>query len=128
MAAEAPTGIGPHVRPHQPAHEGHGQDGGDHGECRQDGGIAHLVHCFDRHFGRATAAVFRQAEMPHDVLHHHDGVVHQDADGEDQRKQRDPVECVAVEIEDGQVRASVTGTASSTTPDSRQPSARAISM
>ncbi|MNF49785.1 hypothetical protein D3C84_310680 [compost metagenome] len=30
--------------------------------------------------------------MAVDVLHHHDGVIHQNADGEDQRKQRHPVE------------------------------------
>ena len=42
------------------------------------------------------------AVVPLDVLHHHDGVVHQDADGEDQRKQRDPVQRVAVEVKNGQ--------------------------
>ena len=37
--------------------------------------------------------------MPHDVLHHHDRIVHEDADGEDQREERDAVERVAVEKE-----------------------------
>ena len=33
-----------------------------------------------------------------DVLHHHDGIVHQDADGEDQREQRDAVQCEAPHV------------------------------
>ena len=40
--------------------------------------------------------------MADDVLDHHDGVVHQNADGEDQRKQRDAVQRVAEEIENRQ--------------------------
>jgi hypothetical protein len=36
--------------------------------------------------------------MAIDVLHHHDRVVHQDADGEDQREQRDAVERVAQRV------------------------------
>ena len=39
-----------------------------------------------------------------DVLHHHDGIVDQDADGEYEGKEGDPVQGVAVEIgdEDGE--------------------------
>ena len=40
--------------------------------------------------------------MANDVLHNHDGVVDQDADRKDQRKQRDTIERVADQIEDGQ--------------------------
>jgi hypothetical protein len=40
--------------------------------------------------------------MADDVLHHHDRIVHQDADGEDEREERDPVEGVAEEMEDHQ--------------------------
>ena len=40
--------------------------------------------------------------MPDHVFHDHDGVVHQDADGEDEGEQGDPVQGVAVEVEDGQ--------------------------
>ena len=36
--------------------------------------------------------------MPGDVLDHHDGVVHQDADGKDQGKQADTVDGVAHQI------------------------------
>ena len=37
----------------------------------------------------------RHAPVAGDVLDHHDGVVDQDADGEDQREERDPVQRVA---------------------------------
>ena len=45
---------------------------------------------------------WRQAEMSYDVLHHDNRVVDQDADGEDQREQRDAVQGVAEEVEDEQ--------------------------
>ncbi len=41
---------GPHVRPHQSAHECHGQHRGNHGECGQDGGVAHLGDSLDGNF------------------------------------------------------------------------------
>ena len=43
--------------------------------------------------------------MADDILHHDDGVVHEDADRKDQREERDAVEGVAVEIEDQQRQA-----------------------
>ena len=46
--------------------------------------------------------VFRQPEMANNVFHHDDGVVHQNADGEDQREEGYAVNCAAVEIEDRQ--------------------------
>ena len=42
--------------------------------------------------------LLRQMKMADDVLDHHNGVVHQDADGEDQREERDAVQRVAVEV------------------------------
>ena len=36
--------------------------------------------------------------MPGDILHHDDGVIHQDADREDQREQADPVDRVAHQL------------------------------
>ena len=44
----------------------------------------------------------RQAEMPHDVFDHDNRVVDQDADGEDEREQRDAIQRVAEEVEDEQ--------------------------
>src|ERR1019366_655754 len=96
------NGNRPHVRPHQPAHEGHGQNRRDPRQRGQDGGITYFVHTFHRHVERRALAIERHAPMPHDILHHHDRVIHQDADREDQREQRDAVQRVTVEIEDRQ--------------------------
>jgi len=90
---------GPHVGAHEPAHEGHGQDGGDDGHGGQDGGVAHLVHRLDGDVDDGAAFVGGHPGVAHDVLHHDDGVVHQDADGEDEREQGDPVEGVPVQVE-----------------------------
>ncbi len=96
------NGNRPHVGAHQPADKRHRQHCRDHGEGGEDGGIADFVHGLDGDGGPRAAFVLRQVEMADDVFHHHDGVVHQDADGEDQREERDAVERVAVEIEDQQ--------------------------
>ena len=88
-----------HVRAHQAADEGHGQNGRHHGECGQDGGVAHLVHGTQCHGGKSAGPAWAQSRVPHDVLHHHDRVVHENADREDQREERDAVEGVAVEKE-----------------------------
>ena len=85
----------PHVGTHHPGNERHRQDRGDHGESGQDGRVADLVHTFDRRRLRRTSA---QLEVTVDVLHHHDRVVHQDADREDQREEGDPVERVAQRV------------------------------
>ena len=47
--------------------------------------------------GPVAAFVLREMKMPHDVFHHHDRVIHQNADGEDQGEKRDAIEGVAVE-------------------------------
>ena len=91
-----------HVWAHQAPHKSHGQDGADDGERSKDRGIADLIHCLDSHFREGPPATARQSEVADDVLHHHNGVVYQNADGEDQSKQGDPVERVSIEIKDGQ--------------------------
>ncbi|MGJ3244259.1 MAG: ArsR/SmtB family transcription factor [Opitutales bacterium] len=45
--------------------------------------------------------------MALDVFHHHDGVVHQDPDREDQREEGDPVQRVSVQVEDQEGERSV---------------------
>ena len=97
-----PDGDGPHVGSHQPAHEGHRKDGGHHREGGEDGGVAHFVDGFDGHVEGRPFAVGGHAPVTDDVLHHHDGVIHQDADGKDEGEQRDAVQGVAVEIENRQ--------------------------
>ena len=95
----------PHVRAHQAADERHRQHGGDHRPGGEDRWVAHLIHRLDGDLDEPLAPAARQAHVAHDVLDHHDRVVHQDADGEDQREERDPVERVAVEVEDEQREA-----------------------
>ena len=92
----------PHVGPHQAADERHRQHGGDDGEGGEDRGIADFAHRLDGDGGPAAAPVLRQVKVPHDVLDDHDGVVHEDADAEDEREERDAVQREAVEIEDQQ--------------------------
>ncbi len=82
-------GDGAHVGAHQAADEGHGQQGRDDGQGRQYGRPPHLVH---RARNEILERPLAQAAMAVDVLHHDDGVIHQDADGEDQRKEGHPVE------------------------------------
>ena len=87
-----------HIRPHQSADERHRQHGGDHGEGRQDSWVTDLANSLDRHGNAAAPGIFRQMKMADDVFHHDDRVVHEDADGEDQREERDAVQREAVEI------------------------------
>src|SRR5450432_2232863 len=47
----------------------HRQDGGDHGERGQDGGIAHLVDRFDGHFEWRTGAVRRHPPVTDNIFH-----------------------------------------------------------
>ncbi len=82
-------GNGAHVRPHQAADKGHGQQGRNDGQGGEYGGATHLVY---RARNEILEGSLAQTAMAVDVLHHHDGIIHQDADGEDEGKQRHPVE------------------------------------
>ena len=99
IAAVAPTGNRPHVGAHQPADERHRQDRRDDGERRQDRRVADFVDGADGDRVNVPA-IARHPHVPHDVLDDDDRVVHEDADREDQREERDAVQRVAVEIED----------------------------
>ena len=90
---------GAHVGAHQTLDEGHGQDGGDDGEGGEDQGAADLVDRLHRQLLEGPVAVLGQAEVAHHVLHVDDGVVHQDADGEDEGEEGDAVEGEAEQIE-----------------------------
>ena len=90
-------GNGAHVGPHHPRDEGHREDGCDHRDGGQDGGVSHLVHALHRQLLWGALA-FLQVAI--DVFYHHDGVVHQDADGEDEGKQGDAVQRVAQQVVD----------------------------
>ena len=86
---------GAHVRAHQPGHEGQRQQRGDDREGGQNGRVAHLIGGVDGGLPRVGPA---QGVVAVDVLDHHDGVVDQDADGEDQGEQRDPIQGVAEQV------------------------------
>ena len=89
---------GTHIGSHQAAHKGHRKDGGDHRQGRQNRGIAHLVHGLDGHAKFGPVAVFCEPEVPHNIFHHHDGVIHQDTDGKNQREKGDAIEGIAVQV------------------------------
>ena len=92
----------PHVWPHQPADERHRQHRADDREGREDGWVAHFADGLDRDVAPVAALVLRQVEVPDNVLDDDDGVVHEDADAEDEREERDAVQREAVEVEDQQ--------------------------
>ena len=91
-----------HIGAHQARDEQHGQQGGDHGQGRDHGRIADLGHGLDGGLGAAASVI--HGPVAGDVLDHHNGVVDEDADREDQGEQADPVDGVAHQIgrEEGQ--------------------------
>ena len=56
---------------------------------------------FARAFERRRERRFAGLHVPHDVLQHHDGVIHHEANRERQRHQREIVHAVAQQIHDG---------------------------
>ena len=85
-----------HIRTHQPRHEQHRQQCGDHGQGRNDGRIADLGDGLDG--GLQPGPPVPHRPVAGDVLDHHDGVVDQDAYREDQGEQADAVDGVAHQI------------------------------
>ncbi len=79
-----------HVRPHQAGDERHRQQRRNHGQGGENGRAADFVHRLGDHLGERLAGFQFAAAV--DILDHHDGVVDQDADGENQREQRHPIE------------------------------------
>jgi hypothetical protein len=114
-----------HVRPHQAADEGHGQQRRDHRQRGQDGGAADLVHRQRDDLAQRLARV--ELLVAVDVLHHHDGVVDQDADREDQREQLTRLSVKPQAQLANSVAVSVRITAAPTITASRRPSARPTS-
>ena len=92
-------GDGAHVRPHQAADKGHWQNCRDHCEGGQDGRVAYFGDRFHRDFAHRPAVALREAEVPHHVLDDDDGVVHKDADAEDQGEECDAIDGVTEEVE-----------------------------
>ena len=88
----------PHVRSHQTADKRHRQNRGNHRKRGQDGRVADFADGFNRDVVPLPPFVGRQVEMADNVFDHDDGVVHEDADGKNQREERDAVQREAVEI------------------------------
>ena len=88
----------PHVGAHESADEGHGENRGDDGPRGEDRGVAHLVHGGEGELAQGFLLGAGETRVADDVFYDDDGVVHEDADGEDQREERDPVERVTVEV------------------------------
>ena len=85
-----------HVGPHQAGYEQHRQQRRDHRQRRQDRRIADLGDGLDRRLQPRPAIPHRP--VPRDVLHHHDRIVDQNADRENQREQADAVDGVAHDV------------------------------
>ncbi|CRR26763.1 hypothetical protein PAERUG_P47_London_12_VIM_2_12_12_05141 [Pseudomonas aeruginosa] len=66
--------------PHRTGHESQRQEHRREHQGDADDGAGHLLHRLDRGLGRGNPLLRHD---PLDVLHHHDGVVHQDADRQD---------------------------------------------
>ena len=79
-----------HVGAHQAADEGHRQQRRDHRKRGEYGRAADFVHRLRNDLPQRLAGFQRLPAV--DVLDHHDCVVDQNADREDQREQRHPVE------------------------------------
>ena len=92
----------PHVWPHQSAHKRHRQHRGNDGEGREDSRVADFADRFDRDRGPVAAFVLREMKMADDVFHHHDRVIDQDADGEDEREERDAIERESEQVKNEQ--------------------------
>ena len=79
-----------HIRAHQTGYKGHGQQGGDDRECGQNGRASDFIDGPRNNVFQCFIRV--EILMAMYVLDHHDGVIHQNADGENQCEQRYPVE------------------------------------
>ena len=89
----------PHVGPHHAGDEEHGQKGEDDRQGGQDHRRAHLV---DGGEDRLAGRLLLHLEVAVDVLHVDDGVVDQQAQGEDQGEEGHPVDGVAEPVVDNQ--------------------------
>ena len=85
-------GHGRHVGAHHAGDEVQGDKADDYREGGQDGGSPDLVH---RHQGGLQGRMLPELEVAVDVLHVDDGVIHQQAQGQDQGKEGHPVDGVA---------------------------------
>ena len=82
--------------PGEPAHEQQRDEHRDQRERHRQHGETDLAGAGDRRLDRRVALL----DAPGDVLHHHDGVVHHEAGGDDQRHQRQVVQAEVAQVHD----------------------------
>ena len=81
---------GAHIWAHQTRYKRHGQQCSNHRQCRQNGRSAYFIDGTGNDFFQRN--IGRQLLVAVDVFHHHNGVVHQYADGENKREQRHAIQ------------------------------------
>ena len=84
---------GRHIRPHQPGHEHHRQQGRNDSQCGNNRWVANFRH-------RINGRLYARPAVSHgpvsgNIFDHDDRIINQNTDREDQGKQADPVDCVA---------------------------------
>ena len=79
-----------HVRPHKPRDEQHRQQRGDDSKSRDDRRVADFGNGLNR--GIDAVAFIGHGPVPGNVLDHHDRIVDEDTNRENQREQTDPVD------------------------------------
>ena len=84
-------GHGPHVRSHHSGDEEHGEERHDDGQGRDDERGANFGDGFHDDSPRGALS---QQEMPGDIFHIHDRIIHEQTQRQDQGEQRDPVDRV----------------------------------
>ena len=77
-----------HVRPHHATDKPHGQQSSNNRGGCQNGRVAHLTYCINGNF---QALLTSQQPTPVYIFHHHDGIIDQNANRENQGKQAHPV-------------------------------------
>ena len=97
MASDAPTGIGRMYGPINPATKAMGRMAAITAQVASMVGLPTSSTASTATSASGRPFILRQVEVPGDVLHHHNGVVHQNSNGEDQGKQGDAVQRVAID-------------------------------
>ena len=87
-----------HVGAHEAADKSHRQHCGNHGKGREDGGIPNFTDGLHGDASPGFILVPGQVEMANDVFDNDDGVINENADGKNQRKEGDAVERESEEV------------------------------
>ncbi len=89
-----------HERTHHAAHERHRHDGQDHGEGSHDRGPPDLVDRRENKAGKIGVGLLMNAAV--DVLDDDDTVVDEEAQRQNERKERDPIDALPVDPADAE--------------------------